>query len=200
MNASYAIPAGNNLRREAIERARQWVQQRPVFLDTETTGLGRSAEIVEISVVDIDGKVLFESFVRPSAPIPVDVIRIHHITDKMVEKSPTWPAIWPLIRIHIATRLIGIYNEEYDLRLMQQSHSRYRLPWKENLSTACIMKLYAQFKGDWNTMRRAYRYHSLENAGKQCGLNLPNTHRAKDDTLLARSLLLYMAEQPINLL
>jgi DNA polymerase III subunit epsilon len=197
MNASYAIPAGSSLRRQAIQTARQLVEQRPVFLDTETTGLDRSAEIVEISIVDIDGKVLYESFVRPSVPIPVAVTRIHHITDKMVEKSPTWPAVWPVIRIHLATRLIGIYNQEYDLRLMQQSHGRYRLPWKENLKTACIMKLYAQFKGDWDPMRRSYRNHSLENAGKQCGLSLQNTHRSTDDTQLARSVLLFMADQPL---
>jgi DNA polymerase III subunit epsilon len=197
MNASFAIPAGSSLRRQAILTARQLVDQHPVFLDTETTGLDRSAEIVEISVVDIDGKVLYESYVRPSTPIPASVIRIHHITDKMVEKSPTWPAVWPLVRIHLATRLIAIYNEDYDVRLMQQSHGRYRLPWKENLKTACIMKLYAQFKGDLDPIRRVNRYHSLENAGKQCGLSLKNTHRATDDTLLARSVLLYMAEQPL---
>lgn len=197
MNASYAIPAGSSLRQQVIQTARQLVEQRPVFLDTETTGLDRSAEIVEISIVDIDGKVLYESFVRPSAPIPSAVIRIHHITDKMVEKAPTWPAVWPVIRIHLATRLIGIYNQEYDLRLMQQSHGRYRLPWKENLKTACIMKLYAQFKGDWDPLHRSYRNHSLENAGKQCGLRLRNTHRSTDDTQLARSVLLFMADQPL---
>jgi DNA polymerase III subunit epsilon len=197
MNASYAVPAGKTLRHQSIMAARSLMEQGPVFLDTETTGLDRSAEIVEISIVDSDGSVLFESFIRPSAPIPAAVTRIHHITDKMVEKAPTWPAVWPMVRTHLATRVIAIYNEEYDLRLMQQSHARYRLPWKENLRTACIMKLYAQFKGDWDPLRRSYRYQNLANAGKQCGLSLANTHRSNDDTMLARSVLLYMAEQPL---
>jgi DNA polymerase III subunit epsilon len=197
MNASYAVPAGQTLRYQSIMAARSLLEQGPVFLDTETTGLDRSAEIVEISIVDSDGSVLFESFIRPSAPIPAAVTRIHHITDKMVEKAPTWPAVWPMVRTHLATRVIAIYNEEYDLRLMQQSHARYRLPWKENLRTACIMKLYAQFKGDWDPLRRSYRYQNLANAGKQCGLSLANTHRSNDDTMLARSVLLYMAEQPL---
>jgi DNA polymerase III subunit epsilon len=195
VNASYAIPAGSNLRQKAIQMARQLVEERPVFLDTETTGLDRSAEIVEISIVDLDGSILFESYVRPSASIPAAATRIHHITNKMVEKAPTWPAVWPIVRMHLVTRRIAIYNEEYDLRLMQQSHGRYRLPWKENLKTACIMKLYAQFKGDWDPLRRSYRFHNLANAGKQCGLNLPNSHRATDDTLLTRSVLLFMAGQ-----
>jgi DNA polymerase-3 subunit epsilon len=197
MNASYTVPAGKTLRHQSILAARCLLEQSPVFLDTETTGLDRSAEIVEISIVDSDGNVLFESFIRPSVPIPAAVTRIHHITDKMVEKAPTWPAVWPLVRTHLASRVIAIYNEEYDLRLMQQSHARYRLPWKENLRTACIMKLYAQFKGDWDPLRRSYRYQNLANAGKQCGLSLTNTHRSTDDTFLARSVLLYMAEQPL---
>jgi DNA polymerase III subunit epsilon len=196
MNASYAIPAGKALRIQAIESARQIIDGRPVFLDTETTGLDRSAEIIEISIVDLDGSVLYETYVRPSAPIPPAATRIHHITNQVVSKAPTWPAVWPLVRTHLATRLIAIYNDEYDVRLMQQSHGRYRLPWKENLRTACIMKLYAQFRGDWDPLRRTYRYHNLAAAGNQCGIHLPNSHRATDDTLLARSVLLYIAEQP----
>jgi DNA polymerase III subunit epsilon len=197
VNVQHANPNANTPRRQAIQIARQIVDQRPVFLDTETTGLDRTAEVIEIAVVDSDGSVLFESFVRPSSPIPVPATRIHHITDKLVEKAPTWPAIWPVLRTHLATRLIAIYNEEYDLRIMQQSHARYRLSWRENFKTTCIMKLYAQFQGDWDPMRRSYRYHNLANAGKQCGLSLPNSHRAAADALLARLVLMYMADQPL---
>jgi len=190
-------PAGSTARRQAVQVARQLLEQHPIFLDTETTGLERTAEIVEISILDTDGSLLFESYVRPSTSIPLSAIRIHGITDQMVEKAPTWPAVWPVVRTHLATRLIAIYNEEYDLRLMQQSHARYRLPWRENLKTACIMKLYAQFKGDWDPVRRSYRFHNLAAAGAQCGLNLPNSHRAADDALLARSVLMFMADQPL---
>jgi DNA polymerase III epsilon subunit-like protein len=57
------------------------------------------------------------------------------------------------------------------------------------------MKLYAQFRGEANSRTRGYRWHSLDDARAQCGLDLPNAHRARADTLLARALLLWLAGQ-----
>jgi DNA polymerase-3 subunit epsilon len=38
-----------------------------VVLDTETTGLGVDAEIVEIAIVAIDGRTLLNTLVRPTS-------------------------------------------------------------------------------------------------------------------------------------
>ena len=57
------------------------------------------------------------------------------------------------------------------------------------------MKLYAQFRGDWNPRARDYRWYSLDDARWQCGLELPNAHRACADTLLARAVLQFIAAQ-----
>jgi len=46
-------------RQKTIELARQMVEAKPVYLDTETTGLNKTDEIVEIAVVDWDGSILF---------------------------------------------------------------------------------------------------------------------------------------------
>ncbi len=178
---------------KAAKMARDVLSQRPVFLDTETTGLDSSAEIVEISVLDSDGCVLFESLVRSSQPIPRDASRIHHITDHMVATAPTWPIVWLQLRPHLIGRTIVIYNEEFDVRMMQQSHTRYRLPWRERLTTFCLMKLYAQFKGEWSSTRNAYRYFSLDQAGRECSISLPNSHRSSDDTRLTHALMVYLA-------
>jgi len=168
-------------RQSAIEKARHIWQNQPVFLDTETTGLSSGSEIVEISIIDHDGAVLLDTLVRPLQSIPVDVINIHGITDEMVSSAPTWLHIWPKVESLIQGRSVGIYNAEFDLRMMKQSHQRIGLPWRMPSSHIfCIMKLYADFSGD-------RKWQKLEIAGKRCGLSLPNTHRAKDDTLLARA-------------
>jgi len=184
----------NSPQQRAIQIARQIIAQKPIYLDTETTGLDRNAEIVEISIIDHDGSILFDSLVRPTKPIPADARRIHHITDEMVRTASPWPIVWPSVRAILANRIVAIYNEEYDVRLMQQSHAQYRMPWRESLKTVCVMKLFAQFRGDWDPVRRAYRYMSLDKAGKISRITLPNSHRAADDTLLTRALLHYMAQ------
>jgi DNA polymerase III subunit epsilon len=180
-------------RQRAVETARKVISARPVYLDTETTGLSKTDEIVEISIVDDEGIVLFESLVKPSQPIPPASTRIHGITDEEVQSARTWPAVWPQIRSVLFGRLVVIYNEEFDLRMMQQSHARYRLPWKENFNTVDLLKIYAEFRGEWDSFRRSYRYHSLANAGQHCQISLPNAHRSTADTLLTRAVLHYIA-------
>jgi DNA polymerase-3 subunit epsilon len=181
-------------RQRAIDVARRVCAARPVYLDTETTGLSSSDEIVEISIIDDDGQTLLETLVKPSQPIPAASTRIHGITDADVQSARSWPSVWPQIRSALFGRLIVFYNEEFDMRMMQQSHARYRLPWKEKFNTFDLLKLYAEFRGEWDSNRRAYRYHSLANAGLHAKIALPNAHRTTADTLLTRALLHFVAD------
>jgi DNA polymerase III subunit epsilon len=181
-------------KQNAIQLAARILTEKPVFLDTETTGLEKTDEIVEISIISIDGGLLYESLVKPTQSIPADANRIHNITNEMVASAPTWPVVWSQARGFLLGHPAGIYNAEFDLRLIQQSFSRYRLFLKDNLKNYCIMKLYAQFYGEWDPVRRSYRYQSLENARRQCHINLPNSHRAGDDARLALEILKYISE------
>lgn len=183
-------------RREAIAAAQIKVNRRPVYLDTETTGLNATDQIVEMCLIDSDGSILFESLVKPTVPIPFDATRVHGITDAMVATAPAWPEVWPQISAVLAGRQLGIYNAEYDLRLMQQSHRAHGLEWlTPEFAPFCIMKLYAQFRGEWDSRRGHYRWFRLDDARLHCRLDLPNAHRARADALLARAVLEYMAHQ-----
>jgi DNA polymerase-3 subunit epsilon len=191
-----STPVSPSLRQRAITTARSVIEKRPIYLDTETTGLNASDEIIEISIVDDDGSVLFESLVKPSQPIPAGASRVNGISDADVQSARTWPVIWPEVRSVLFGRVIVMYNQEFDMRMMAQSHARYRLPWRERFTTFDLLRLYAEFRGEWDPRRRSYRYFSLDAAGKQCGISLPNAHRATADTLLTRALLQYIASQP----
>ncbi|MCB0063085.1 MAG: 3'-5' exonuclease [Caldilineaceae bacterium] len=181
-------------RREAIARAQQYLAQEPVYLDTETTGVRSSAEIIEISVVDHSGTLLYDALVRPRHPIPVDATRIHKITNAMVVDAPTWDAVWPQLETILGGRPIGIFNADFDLRLLRQSHHHAGLVWPDlPLDAFCIMNLYAQFYGEWDNYRQSWRWQSLDKAQRFCKIPLRNTHRAKDDALLARAVLQHIA-------
>ncbi|HEY4693424.1 MAG TPA: 3'-5' exonuclease [Bellilinea sp.] len=171
------------------EIARSIVQKNPVYLDSETTGLDKNAEIVEIAVVDDNGAILIDQLVRPSQPIPAEVTRLHGITDEMVATAKSWPALWPTVRGILLGKTVGIYNAEFDVRIMRQSLERYRLTWRESLSTLDILSLFSEFRGEWDPNRRALRRFRLEDAGQFFRIALPNSHRAADDALLARALL-----------
>lgn len=185
----------NQARQEAIQIAKSKLPLHPLYLDTETTGSGPNDEIVEVGVVDDDGNVVFESLVKPIGKISADALRVHGINDEMLANAPRWMHVWPKLEAVLANKAVGIYNAEFDLRLMQQTHTHYKMRWHFPGEAFCIMKLYARFYGEWNPRTMDYKWQSLENAGKQCGIALPNTHRGVADTLLTRAILHYMGQQ-----
>lgn len=181
-------------RQQAIQFARRVIEQDPIFLDTETTGLGNQDEIIEISVVDDLGETIFQSLVKSTQPIPPSSMQVHGISNEDIQKSPPWPIVWMQLRPILVNRFIVAYNSDFDLRMMQQSHARYRQTWKDNLRMVDLLKIYAQFRGEWDDQKRGWKYVSLSMAGKECGITLPNAHRAAADSLLTRALLHHIAE------
>ena len=50
-----------NIAREILKHKEDYV-----ILDTETTGLGDSDVIIQISIIDLDGNVLMDSLIKPT--------------------------------------------------------------------------------------------------------------------------------------
>lgn len=179
---------------KVIERAKKIIAYDPIFIDTETTGFSPDDVVIEVGIVDLSGQTLFESFIKPSIPIPPDSTAIHHITDQMIADAPGWKDIWDELRSVMEGRFVGMYNSDFDLRLMKQTHSRYWLDWPlDDKYFFCVMKLYAAFYGETGKFGRTFRFHKLEAAGAACGIPLPNSHRAVDDALLTAELFKYIA-------
>jgi DNA polymerase III subunit epsilon len=182
-------------RRSVTQEARALIETNPVYLDTETTGLHPSAEVIEIGIIDDQANILFEQRIRPRGKIDPAAGAIHGITLEMLADAPNWEMVWPQAEAVLLNRSIGVYNVEFDLRLIKQSLGRTWLKWTlPDGNFFDIMKLYARFYGDWDPFRKSFRYQSLEMAGRQCQIHLHNTHGAVDDCLLTRALLHHMAE------
>lgn len=173
-------------RQIAVREARQLWEVQPVFLDTETTGLHRQAEIVEICIVDYDGSILLDTLVKPHGPIPFEAFSVHGITDHMVKDANPWNKIWPEVEEILTNRYVGIYNAEFDLKMIRQSHRLHGMPWRPPASRFfCVMNLYSDFCG-------SRKWQKLDAAGRQCRIPLPNSHRARDDALLTRAIFVHM--------
>jgi DNA polymerase III epsilon subunit-like protein len=188
--------ATNTTQNRSQEMARTLIAQKPVYIDTETTGLEKDDEVVEISIIDSDGTRLFSSLVKPSRPIPAAAQRIHHITDKEVASAPAWPILWPRIRSFLYSRPVAAYNAPFDYRMMQQSHARYRLPWRDNLNMVDVLPIYSDYRAVWDPTRRSMKYFKLEEAGAYFHIPLLNEHRSEADALLVRALLHCIAGLP----
>jgi len=180
---------------KVLERARQVIGLNPIFLDTETTGVGLYDLVIEIGIVDLEGNVLFNSLINPGRPIPQDSSKVHGITDEMVAEAPSLKTAWSEIEDILHNRAIGMYNADFDYRLMKQSADNAGLPWSIQRDQAfCVMNMFAAWYGEWNRRANNFRSQKLEFAGKFCGIDLPNNHQAVDDAKLTAALLKYLAE------
>ena len=181
---------------KVIQRAKQVLALNPVFLDTETTGTGNHDIIIEIGIVDAQGEVLYEHLVNPGRPIPMESSAVNGITNEDVKDEPFWKDVWPEIEPILKGRAIGIYNADFDMRLLRQSNIEAGLPWTIHLDQAfCVMKLFAAYYGEWNPRYNGFKAHKLEFAGQLCGLTEQNTHHAVDDAKLTAELTRHIASR-----
>jgi DNA polymerase-3 subunit epsilon len=167
--------------------AKELLAQSPVYIDTETTGFSNTDVVIEIAVLDSDGAILLDTLVRSKKSVPSGASAVHGITDITLMGAPSWGEVWPQLQGVLKSRLVGFYNAAFDLRLIRQTCGLHGIKWEEPYEDYfCIMEMFAQYYGEWNPRKNSYRWKSLDFAGKYFKLPEPNSHRAKEDTLLAK--------------
>lgn len=199
--AIYSESRGNDMsfpvaHQKVIQSAKSVLDLNPIFLDTETTGTGHDDVIIEVGIVDMEGKVLYDRLVNPGRHIPEESSAVNEITDEMVKDAMNWKDQWPEIKSILLNHVIGIYNADFDMRLLRQTNNANKLSWELKSDQAfCMMKLFSAYYGEWNTRQNGFKSHKLEFAGKVCNIELPNTHHAVDDAKLTAALLKHIASQ-----
>jgi DNA polymerase III subunit epsilon len=157
-----------------------------VILDTETTGL-YDAEIVQIGICDLDGKIVLDSLIKPTIPIPPEVIHIHRITDEMVKNAPIFRQQYSQIIESLKDKKVIIYNADFDISILNyccKLHELKLLGLREK--STCLMEWYAEFCGDWSDYYKSYKWQPLH-----------GNHSAVGDCLAALEVLKEMANSKI---
>ena len=181
-------------RAKAIAKAKLFTLQSFVVFDTETTGLGDDAEMVEIAIIEPDGATLFETLVKPSCPIPAGASDVHGITDADVANAPTPDDVMHHIAGIFKGKRVMSYNLEYDRRILSQTAAINGIDWKPDCKRGCIMELYSAFNGEWDDYHGNYRWQRLDRAMAQSGVKVDGQlHRALADARGALGVLRYMA-------
>ena len=143
-----------------------------VYLDTETTGVTDDDEIVEITIIDDNGKPLINTLVKPiyhsSWP---GAERVHGISPIEVRHAPTQSQISDDIRKVVKDAQVVIYNAPFDSKFLPELEDAAEIK--------CAMRAFAE----WNNSR----WIKLTNATKIIGYEWEGAHRALADTLALRA-------------
>ena len=149
------------------------------FFDLETTGVNVSRDrIVEISILKVFPNGNKESktwLVNPEVPIPLEVSKIHGITNDMVKEEPSFKVIAHDIKSMINNSdLAGFNSNKFDIPLLAEEFLRSKLDFNlENILTIDVQNIF--HKMEQRTLSAAYQFY--------CGKSLENAHSSKADTL-----------------
>ncbi|MGH2531709.1 MAG: 3'-5' exonuclease [Thermomicrobiales bacterium] len=184
-------------RMEAVAWARAvMTDPSTVFLDTETTGLGGPAEVIDLALVAGDGTVLLDTLVRPKRPIPAAATRIHGLVDDHVRDAPDWCIVHARLSAALAGRRVVVYNAPFDWGIIAGCCESDGLalpagPWE------CAMRAYARYRAEPGGWGGSPRWHKLTDACHAFGIP-PGGHRALADALACRAVVAGMATSPYN--
>lgn len=194
-------------RADCAETARSWLEQRPIYLDTETTGTGDYDQICEIAVIGPDGETIVDELVQPTRAIPQSATDVHGISDADVEDAPSMADLEPELEEVLLDNPCCIYNADFDCRLLRQSASSgWLLDWPDDPSrVSCVMELAARWHGDWSSSHQSYTWISQEDAAHELGIDISSIvgvstsadadlHRARADAELCRRILHALAD------
>ncbi len=162
--------------------------RRQVFVafDTETTGLWAPVNrVVEIGAVKFEMEVedgqRFSSLINPERPMPLEVIRVHGITDLMVCDAPTAPEVLAQFKAFLGTDTVLIaHNAPFDISFLGMEFSRAQIPAPENIIIDTVDILHHTIPG--------LPSYSLEALARRFKLAPAQEHRALADALLVMEL------------
>lgn len=182
----------------AAKKAHDLLKLNPVFLDTETTGLGSNAQIIEIALTDQDGNVLLESRLKPTIPVELGAFDVHGISDNDLINAPSWLDISTDLQAILANRVCVIFNSDFDERLILQTAQAFNddVTWFYDVKIYCAMALAAKCFGSSNR----YGSISLVDATYYANVNFRGSnHSAVVDAQATADVIKAMAQSYIDL-
>lgn len=154
-----------------------------VLIDTETTGFGASARLVEVAALHVrDGACVqrYESLVRPDISIPWQASRIHGITDATVRSAPREAAVVRALRDFVGNLPLVAHNASFDVTVIRGACARAGVP-TPGCVVWCTMKLARRFVAD----APAYNLGAL---ARHLALPAVPAHRAMADVVTTHRL------------
>ena len=152
-------------------------------IDTETTGLSPDEdEILQLSIVDESGCMVYNSLLRPERHTSWEKAEeINHITPEMVANAPTFKEMLPMINVIFSYcgTVIG-YNTGFDLAFLQKAGVEFR----KDIKVIDVQAMFMPIAGEWDWEHNRYKWQSLVKCAAYCGYKWHgNAHDSLADAL-----------------
>lgn len=120
------------------------MENKYIVLDTETTGLNAAEdELLQVSIIDNEGAVLFDSYIKPTQHTEwAEAERINHISPDMVADSPTIEEVISEINdiLKRYDKIVG-YNVRFDADFLKHNGAEFA----DNTNFVDSMKIFSLY-------------------------------------------------------
>jgi DNA polymerase-3 subunit epsilon len=148
-----------------------------VVLDVETTGIGPTHQVVEVSGViyetefdELIGE--FDTLVRPTRSIDSDASQIHGLRASDLSMAPTFAEVGPMLARLFHRRPVIAYNVQFDTQILNEEFQRNGIDF-QIFQQACAYSPFGE------------RQLRLKEAAARVGHKLENSHTALADARAA---------------
>ena len=140
-----------------------------IIIDTETTGFHPydGDELLQISIIDTDGNVLFDEYFKPQHRTEwKEAEQVNGISPEMIADRPAISEKISEINaiIENSDTIIG-YNTQFDIGFLKANGAIV----PDDLETVDVMEDFAKIYGEWNSARGSYKWQKLTRAAEYYG-------------------------------
>lgn len=153
---------------------------RPIFYDTETTGVKAGRDrIVELAAYDPVRDRTYCSLINPECSIPAEASAITGITDETVRDAPTFREIGPafLEFCEGSVVLVAHNNDAFDRLFLNAEYGRIGSQVPSSWKFVDTLKWSRKYRNDLPR-------HSLQSLREVYGISANQAHRALDDVMV----------------
>jgi DNA polymerase-3 subunit epsilon len=160
-----------------------------VVVDLETTGFPtqRRVEIIEVAILNHEGRMLLNTLVKPIGKIPPEASAVNGIYASDVAEAPPFTAVYPQLRELLHGQPVADYNFTFERGMFDRVCELHDLDPISPSLWYCPMRGYQRYKN-------RHRFTKLTSACSSEQIVVANAHRALGDCLMTLELMKKMAE------
>jgi DNA polymerase-3 subunit epsilon len=156
---------------EYKDAAREWARERladesTVIIDIESTGLlhqDPETEIVQICILNIQGRPLLSMMLKPSQPMKEEVINIHKISNEQIYHQPVFPQVAKMIAFVLKEKHVVSWNMDFDWKLLMHMFKKYKIETPKIAGASCAMDRYSEWVGEYSAKKDGFKWQRLPN-------------------------------------